>query len=85
VDTAVEELAGVGEPSLDLVDPRGAGGGEVQCEAGVFGQPVLDGWGFVGGEVVTDQVHVQLGRDRFVDRDEEFLELDRPVLDRRMH
>jgi NAD kinase len=34
----------------------------------------------VGGEVVADQVHVELGGDGFVDRDEEFLELDRPVL-----
>jgi hypothetical protein len=51
----------------------------VQVEAGVRGQPVLDRWGLVGGVVVADLVHVQLGRYGFVDRDKEFLELHRPV------
>jgi hypothetical protein len=32
------------------------------------------------GEVVTDQVHIQLGGHGFVDRDQELVELDCPVL-----
>jgi hypothetical protein len=34
----------------------------------------------VGREVVADQVHVEFGGDGLVDGDQEFLELDRPVL-----
>jgi hypothetical protein len=32
----------VAEESLDHVELRGAGGGEVQVEAGMFGEPVAD-------------------------------------------
>jgi hypothetical protein len=39
----------------------------------------FDRWGLVGGVVVADQVHIQLGRYGFVDRDKEFLELHRLV------
>jgi hypothetical protein len=54
----------------------------VKCrgEPRVFGQPVPDGGGLVGGEVVTDQVHVEFGGYGFVDGGEEFLELHRAVL-----
>src|SRR3954452_9226099 len=54
----------------------------VKCrwKAGVAGQPVADRRGLVGGQVVADQVHVQLGRDGLVDGDEELAELDCPVL-----
>jgi hypothetical protein len=47
----------------------------VKCrgEPRVFGQPVPDGGGLVGGEVVTDQVHVEFGGYGFVDGGEEFL------------
>ena len=38
-----------------------------------------DGRGLVGGQVVADQVHVQLGRHVGVDRGQELLELDRAV------
>jgi hypothetical protein len=34
----------------------------------------------VGGQVVADQLHVQVGGHGFVDGDEELAELDRPVL-----
>src|SRR4051794_35873988 len=44
VDPAADELVGEdSEPAFDLVDPGRAGGGEVQVEAGVAGQPVADG------------------------------------------
>jgi hypothetical protein len=45
----------------------------------VAGQPVADGRGLVGGQVVADQVHAQLGRDGLVDRDQELTELHRAV------
>ena len=45
----------------------------MQVEARVLGQPILDGGRFVGGEVVTDQVNVEFGRDGVVDGDQEFL------------
>jgi hypothetical protein len=52
----------------------------VQVEAGVAGHPVADRRRFVGGEDVTDQVHVQLGRHGLVDRDQKLAELDCPVV-----
>jgi hypothetical protein len=80
VHAAAEELVGeVAEPAFDLVDPGRAGRGEVQVEAWTFGQPGVDRRGFVGGQVVADHVHVQLGRHRLIDADQEFLELDRAV------
>lgn len=35
-----------------------------------------DGDGFVGREVVADDMHVEFDRDRFVDRDQKPLEFD---------
>ena len=52
----------------------------MQVEAGVAGQPGLDGRGLVGGEVVADQVHVQLGGHGLVDRGQELPELHGPVV-----
>jgi hypothetical protein len=46
----------------------------------MFGQPGSDGRSFVGGQVVADQVDVQLGWDNRVDTDEELLELHCPLL-----
>src|SRR2546421_9880695 len=37
-----------GEPTLDLVDPRGVGGREVKVEAGVSEQPAVDQRRLVG-------------------------------------
>ena len=45
----------------------------------MFGEPVVDRGRLVGRQVVADQVHVQLGGYGLVDRDQEFLELDRPM------
>ena len=80
VDAAADQLVGQeAEPAFDLVDPGGAGRGEVHVEAGVAGQPGLDRRGLVGGVVVADQVHVELGGHGLVDGGQELLELDRPV------
>ena len=51
----------------------------MQEEAGVRGQPALDGRRLVGGAVVEHDVDGQLGRDLAVDRLQELLELDRAV------
>jgi hypothetical protein len=39
-------------------------------------QPVPDGDGLVRREVVSNDMHVEFGRNRFVDNDEKLLELD---------
>lgn len=78
VDAAFEQLIGEEpEPALDSVDPRRPGRGEVDREPRVFGQPICDSGGFVGGQVVIYQVHVELVGYGFVDGGEEFLELHR--------
>src|SRR5271157_800729 len=48
-----------GEPSLDQVQPRGAGRSEVRVEAGMAGQPTLNRWGLVRAVVVQNQMHLQ--------------------------
>jgi hypothetical protein len=80
VDSAADELLGEqAEPALHLVDPGRAGRGESAGET-VGGRPASRGWpGLVGSQVVADQVHVQLGRDGLVDRDQELTELHRAV------
>ena len=76
VDAAADHLVGEeAEPAFDLVDPGGAGRGEVHVEAGMAGQPRLDRGGLVGAVVVADQVDVQVGGHGLVDRGQELLEL----------
>jgi len=78
--TTAEQLIGQEcEPSHDLVDPGGPGRGEVNVKTWVLGQPVAHCRRLVGGQVVADEMHVQLVGDGLVDRGEEFLELHGPV------
>jgi hypothetical protein len=44
------------EPALHEVEPGGAGGSEVQLEAGMLGEPGADRGVFVGAIVVADEV-----------------------------
>src|SRR5712692_9084460 len=44
------------EPALHEVEPGGAGGSEVQLEAGMLGKPGPDRGVFVGAVVVADEV-----------------------------
>src|SRR5664279_6104302 len=61
VAASADEFVGdEAEPAFDLVDPAGAGRGEVHVEARVLGQPGVDRRRLVGAVVVTDQVHVQV-------------------------
>ena len=69
-----------GEPPLDLADPRGIRGREVQLDAGMGQQPPVDGGCLVRGQVVADHVDGQAGVDLPVDLVEEVAEVDGPVL-----
>jgi hypothetical protein len=51
------------KPALDLIEAAGIGGGEVQVIAGMTGQPGFDLGVFVGGVIVQNQVHVEVGQD----------------------
>jgi hypothetical protein len=80
VGTAADLLVGQeAEPPLDLVDPGGAGRGEVHVEAWVLGQPGPDRGRLVGAVVVADQVDRQVRGHFLVDPDQELLELRCPV------
>ena len=49
------------EPDLDLVEPGSVGRGEVEVEPLVSEEPALHERRLVHGQVVEDDVHVQLG------------------------
>ena len=66
----------LGEPPLDQFRPGGAGRCEVQLEAGMGRQPATDRLGLVGGVVVADHVHAQLGGNLLVQLGQE---LGRPA------
>ena len=67
------------EPALHQVQPGGAGGREMNMEAGPLGEPVPDQRRLVGGVVVGNQVHVQLGGHLGLDGIEKLAELQGPV------
>src|SRR5450759_752514 len=80
VAASADELVGdEAEPALDLVDPAGAGRGEMHVEAWMFGQPGVDRRRLVSAVVVTDQVHVQVVGDFGVDLGQELLKLNRSM------
>ena len=82
--SADEFVGDEGEPAFDLVDPAGAGRGEMHVEARVLDQPGVDRRRLVGAVVVTDQVHVHVVGDVVVDLGQELLELNcaMPAVDR---
>lgn len=53
--------------AFDLVEPRTVGGNEMHVPAGACRQPRLDLRMLVTAVVVDDAMHVELGRDGFVD------------------
>ena len=67
------------EPSLDHVQPRTAGGNEVQVEARVLGQEPLHHRALVRRVVVHDQMQVQVGRRLLIDLLEELHKLLGPM------
>jgi hypothetical protein len=60
-------LGGKTEPALDLVEPRGICRCVVDLEARPLGQPGTYFAMFVGGVVVDDQMHLQMGGNGTVD------------------
>ena len=69
-----------GEPPLDLADPGGVRGREVQLDARVGQQPLVHRRCLMGGQVVADDVDGQAGLGLPVDLVQEVAEVDRPVL-----
>ena len=67
------------EPALHQVQPGGTGGREMNMEAGPLGEPVPDQRRLVGGVVVGNQVHVQLGGHLGLYGIEKLAELQGPV------
>jgi|KBSMisStandDraft_5_1062788.scaffolds.fasta_scaffold1494554_2 hypothetical protein len=55
------------EPDLHLVKPGRVGGREMYMEARSSGQPAFHARMFVGGVVVHDHMHIQLGGNIFLD------------------
>src|SRR3972149_6193956 len=69
-------VGGGGKEALDLVDPRGTGGREVQLKAGMTKQPALDERRLVGAVVVEDEMDVECSGNVGVDGVEELPEFD---------
>ena len=55
------------EEALHEVEPGGGGGGEVQLEARMLGEPRLHPWMLVGGIVVDDGMQIEPFRRGAVD------------------
>jgi len=60
-------LSEIAEETLDHVEPRTAGRGEVHVKARMAGQPLLHFGVLVRGVVIGDQVQVFVGRRQIVD------------------
>ena len=60
-------LSDESEPSLDLIEPRGVSGREVEMEAWSGCKPCSHLGVLVCCVVVDDQVHIQFSRHGFVD------------------
>ena len=67
------------EEALDLVEPGGAGRGEVDMPARMAGQPTLDGRGLVGRVIVHHQMDVEVVGDPGFESAQEFEELPAAV------
>src|SRR5258708_30328577 len=67
------------KPTLDLVEPRAIGRGEMDVETWPPREPGTHPWMLVGGVVVADQMHVELGRHVGLDMAQEGQELLMPM------
>lgn len=68
-----------GKPALHQIEPGGAGRREVHMEARSLEQPPADHGGLMRPIVVEDEMHVQLSRDRGLNRVEELPEFLRAL------
>ena len=76
VDAPSDLLVGeLGEEPLDLIDPRGRRGGEMDVPVRAFGEPGADRLRLVGGVIVHHQMHVEIARNLGVDGAQELQEL----------
>ena len=57
-----------GEPQLDLIEPGGVGGREVESDAGILLEELPYQPRFVGGEIVEDDVNRLRGRSHLLKR-----------------
>ena len=71
-DDIVGELP---KESLDKIEPRGAGGSEVNVDAGMFLQPSADDGMFVSGVIIDDEMEREFWRGLAM----EFLEKGKPL------
>ena len=56
-DTSGDDLSlNLGEPDFDLVKPRRVGGCKMNADLGMMGQKVVDEFGFMGREIISDDV-----------------------------
>ena len=67
------------EPAFDLIEPGGAGRGEMEVIARAAGEPRFDGRGLVGGVIIEHEMDVEIGRHGLLDLAEELAEFDRTV------
>ena len=80
VDTTADLALGQKrKPTLDLIEPRGVRGSEVEVIARPFGKPSFDRRRLVGGIIVHDQMHVEIDRYIGFDLVEEFAKLGSTV------
>jgi len=80
MDAALDLLVGEeSKPAFYLIEPGGAGRGEVEVIARVAGEPRFHGRGLVGGVIVEHQMDVEIGRPGLLDRGQELAEFDRAV------
>jgi len=68
--TAEPILGEVTKEPFHHIEPRGAGGSEVQMKARVARQPALHFGVLMGGVVIADQVQLPVGGDGLVDQAE---------------
>ena len=50
-----------GEPDLDLIEPRGVGGGVMELDVGVGAQEALDRFSLMSREVVGNNMNLSVG------------------------
>jgi hypothetical protein len=63
------------KPALDLVEPGGMGGSEMERVTRALEQPAFDQLGLGGGVVVEHQMDLELGRDGAIEEVEKLAEL----------
>ena len=61
-DAACNEVSlDLGEPDLDLIEPRGIGRGVMEFDVGMGAQKALNGCSFMSGKVVSYDMNVGFG------------------------